>query len=82
MLSDFFLVRKRKDFHIYSLYKSSGLYWFTSGWNFRALIAFFTGVVPLLPGLVFNINTSIHGIGQGILNLYTFSWLVGLVFAG
>jgi NCS1 family nucleobase:cation symporter-1 len=81
-LSDFFLVRKRKGFHIYSLYKPNGLYWFTAGWNFRALAAFFTAVAPLVPGLVFNINTSIGGIGQGIRNLYTFSWLVGMVFSG
>ncbi|KAF8231685.1 NCS1 nucleoside transporter [Tricholoma matsutake] len=82
LLSDFFLVRRCKGFHIYSLYKFSGLYWFTAGWNFRAIAAFATGIAPLLPGLVFNINTSTRGIGRGILNLYTFSWLVAAVFSG
>ncbi|KAF8234316.1 NCS1 nucleoside transporter [Tricholoma matsutake] len=82
MLSDFFLVRKCKGFHIRSLFRSSGLYWFTGGWNLRALAAFVTGVAPLLPGLIFSINTATGGIGQGLRNLYTLSWLVGIVFSG
>ena len=82
LLSDFFLVRRRKGFHIYSLYKPRGLYWYTAGWNFRAFAAFFIGIAPLLPGLVYNINSNIGGLSQGILNLYTFSWLVGVLFSG
>ena len=82
LLSDFFLVRKGRDFHIYSLYKPSGIYWFTAGVNPRAIAAFFIGVAPLLPGLVNGVNPQIRGISQGVLNLYTFSWLDGIVFSG
>ena len=81
LLSDFWLVRKGKGFDVYNMYKPGGIYWYTGGWNPRAIVAFVIGMAPLVPGLVYSINPQIGGISQGILNLYTLSWLDGVVFA-
>jgi NCS1 family nucleobase:cation symporter-1 len=82
LMSDFWLVRKGKGFNVYQLYQPGGIYWFTAGWNFRAIAAFISGVVPLLPGLIFNINPGIKGISQGILDFYTLAWLNGAFVSG
>jgi nucleobase:cation symporter-1, NCS1 family len=81
-MSDYWLVRKGKGFNVYNLYKPSGIYWYTAGWNPRAIAAFAVGMAPLLPGLIYNINPKIGGISQGILNFYTLSWLDGVVLSG
>ena len=82
LLSDFWLVRKAKGLDIYNLYTPSGIYWYTAGVNPRAIAAFFTGMVPLLPGLIFAINPQIGGISGGILDFYTLAWLDGVIIAG
>ena len=82
LLSDYLLIRKARGFNIYNLYKPHGLYWYTKGVNPRAVIAFLTGVAPLLPGLVHAINPDIKGIEKGILNFYSMSWFEGLVMSG
>ena len=80
-MSDFWLVRKCKWFNVYNLYQPRGMYWYTAGVNPRAIAAFITGVAPLLPGLIYNINPQIGGVSEGALNLYTLSWLDGAVFS-
>lgn len=65
---------------MYHLYKSEGLYWYWKGCNPRALAAWMVGVTPLLPGLIYNINSNIK-MGKGILEFYTLGWLDGLVIA-
>jgi len=82
LLSDFWLVRRAKGLDIYNLYTPGGIYWYTAGVNPRAIAAFFTGMVPLLPGLISTINPQIGGISQGILDFYTLAWLNGVVIAG
>jgi NCS1 family nucleobase:cation symporter-1 len=81
-MSDFWLVRRGKGFNVYNLYKPGGIYWYMAGWNPRAIAAFVIGMVPLLPGLIFNINPQVSGISQGIVNFYTLSWLDGVVLSG
>jgi hypothetical protein len=80
LLSDWILIRKCKAFNLSHLYKPHGLYWYWRGWNPRAIAALVVGIVPLLPGLIYNINPDIP-VGQGILEFYTLGWLDGLVIA-
>lgn len=81
LLSDYVLVRKLKPFNIYQLFKPRGLYWYWHGINWRAPFALLTGCAPLLPGLAYAINPSLH-VSKGILEFYTLSWLDGLVITG
>lgn len=57
--------------------RSSSIYRYTYGINFRALIAFIIGVAPNLPGFINSINPSIDvGVGK---RPYTFAWILGFV---
>ncbi|KAL2827359.1 NCS1 nucleoside transporter [Aspergillus cavernicola] len=81
MLADYWILRKRK-IYLQQLYEPHGLYWFTRGWNFRAIAAFFLSLVPNLPGLVVSVNPNTKNVPRGFENLYCMSWLVGLIMAG
>ncbi|KAH7066027.1 uracil permease [Paraphoma chrysanthemicola] len=73
---DFWVVHRRK-YDTLALYQPDGIYRYTAGVNWRAMIAFIVGVVPSLPGFIQSINTSID-VGVGA-RPYTFGWLLGFV---
>lgn len=52
VMSDYWLIRKRM-LKVPDLYKGKdGIYWYTSGYNFRCLIALFVGMAPCIPGFI------------------------------
>jgi NCS1 family nucleobase:cation symporter-1 len=80
MLTDFWVLRSRR-LNLQHLFQPHGIYWFTRGVNLRAVLAFLLALVPTLPGLAASVNSTIH-VPEGFQNVYTMSWLVGLVIAG
>ncbi|NRF94634.1 NCS1 family nucleobase:cation symporter-1 [Paenibacillus frigoriresistens] len=70
MLVDFFII-KRGHYDVNSFFVKDGQYQFTNGWNVRAYVALFIGIVFALIGLVV---PSLH-------DLYTYNWFVG-IFVG
>jgi NCS1 family nucleobase:cation symporter-1 len=73
---DFWYVHGRK-YDTLALYQPHGIYWYTGGVNWRAVVAFLVGVVPNLPGFIHSITPSIEvGVGE---RPYTFGWLLGFV---
>lgn len=80
LLTDYFAVRRAKDFNIYHLYKPQGTYWYQNGFNWRAIVAFLAGMFPLLPGLMWQINPQI-AVSEGYINFNGLSWLESVVFA-
>lgn len=48
---DFWLIRHQK-WNIPDLYTPHGVYWFWNGVNWRAMVAYFLGMFPALPGFV------------------------------
>jgi NCS1 family nucleobase:cation symporter-1 len=76
MVWDFWIVHKRK-YDTLALYQPHGIYRYTGGVNWRAVVAFVIGVVPNMPGFINSINPSIDvGVGS---RPYTFGWLLGFV---
>ena len=49
MIADYWIVRRRQ-LSLADLYKLEGRYAYSSGWNWRAIVAVLVGVVPVLPG--------------------------------
>lgn len=49
MVCDYYVIKQRK-LNIHELYKAHGIYWYTNGFNWRAFVAFFAAVAPLMPG--------------------------------
>ena len=80
-MCDYYLVRRPKGYDLKQLYRSGGIYWYRSGINIRALVAFLLGMVPQLPGLAYQINPNIGGISWNYLGFASLGWLDGLVFS-
>ncbi|KAK5110442.1 hypothetical protein LTR62_005793 [Meristemomyces frigidus] len=79
LVSDYWLVRRGKGFDIRSLYRpGNSLYWYTAGFNPRAIVAMLVGIVPLVPGLAHSINPLLK-VSRAAQAYYTMSWLDGLV---
>jgi NCS1 family nucleobase:cation symporter-1 len=55
LVVDFWLVRKTK-WNIPELYMPHGIYWFTGGVNWRAMVAYTMGMWPALPGFIAEVS--------------------------
>src|SRR5215207_8119134 len=51
MIVDYWILRRRQ-LDLADLYKHEGRYAYAGGWNWRAIIAVFVGVVPVVPGFL------------------------------
>ncbi|BFZ60594.1 hypothetical protein YB2330_001634 [Saitoella coloradoensis] len=84
MLGDFLVVR-RQMLKIPDLYTDDrrAIYWYPNkycdGINWRGFLAFFTGVLPLLPGLI--AASGIEGIPIGFSRLYNLTFIVGIAIS-
>ncbi|GME25945.1 putative ncs1 allantoate transporter protein [Neofusicoccum parvum] len=76
MLFDFWVVHRRR-YDTRALYEPHGIYRYTAGVNWRAVVAFLVGVAPNLPGFINSINSNIE-VGVGV-HPYQFGWLLGFV---
>lgn len=82
MLADYHVVRQHK-LKLNELYvgNSSSIYWFRSGFNWRAFAAFTAGMWPLLPGLVATVNAYTDAKWTGWIRLYNLTFLVGVAIS-
>lgn len=76
MVFDFWVIHRRK-YDALALFQPDGIYSYTHGVNWRAIIAFVVGVAPNMPGFINSINTSIN-VGVGV-HPYQFGWILGFV---
>ncbi|GJN87706.1 hypothetical protein Rhopal_000661-T1 [Rhodotorula paludigena] len=82
MMCDYFIVRRRQISlpSLFVLDKRSS-YWYSRGFNPRAIIAFVCGVIPPLPGFIRNVNPKL-GIPMSALYTYCVVYPLGVVVAG
>ena len=87
MIVDYWVIRREK-LDLVDLYRPEGQYWYTAGFNWRALAAVAVAVIPVIPGF-WNAATTEGGIvaDPGLLDrLYTygfgFTFLVAAVVYG
>ncbi|KAH7024451.1 uracil permease [Microdochium trichocladiopsis] len=76
MLFDFWVLHRRK-YDTLALYDAGGIYRYSGGVNWRAVVAFLAGVAPSLPGFIHTINPAVE-VGVGV-HPYEFGWLLGFV---
>jgi nucleobase:cation symporter-1, NCS1 family len=83
MIVDYYLLRQQR-LDVQDLYTPQGQYWYTNGFNTRALAAFALGWAPTLPGFLKGLlpAAAAAGIPQGFAELYNFSWFVGVGLGG
>jgi NCS1 family nucleobase:cation symporter-1 len=76
LFTDYWIVKGRK-YDVPALYDPRGIYRFGGyGTNWRAVVATFVTIVPLLPALANKVNPKIH-LATGLKNLFTVNWLYG-----
>ncbi len=51
MIADYWIVRRRQ-LDVGDLYKMEGRYSYSGGWNWKAVLAVFIGVIPVVPGFL------------------------------
>jgi NCS1 family nucleobase:cation symporter-1 len=71
-------LRDRTQLAVAELYDPNGRYWYSAGWNWRALVATGTGAV-LAVGGAYNGPFPADGLIPVLKPLYDYSWVVGLV---
>ena len=80
LIAKYYIVSKRKillqDLYVRS---NDSIYWYTGGWDWRSMVAFFVGCIFLFPGLAADANGKQIGFWTRI---YFISFAWGLVFAG
>lgn len=80
LLSDYFILRQR-NLEISALYRHGhGQYWYTSGFNWRAVVAFTLALIPNLPGFAGKVNSHLH-VPVGATYLFSVVWPLGVVIA-
>ncbi|KAH8805015.1 NCS1 nucleoside transporter [Xylogone sp. PMI_703] len=80
MMTDYFWVRRGYGINISHLFKPRGIYWYTRGFNWRAFIAWFVAIGPLLPGMINSMKPG-SVTNKGILNLYSWNYVLVVTFS-
>lgn len=76
LFADYWLIKRRK-YDVPALYDPRGIYRYGRyGTNWRAAVATFVTIVPLLPGLANKVNPGLK-LSSGLQHLFTFNWLYG-----
>ncbi len=79
LIADYWLIRGTK-LAVDDLYREDGAYAYRGGWNPAALIAFFAGVLPNLPGFLKISAPGTFGAVAALWgDIYTYAWFVGVI---
>jgi len=77
MICDYYFVRSKK-LVVDELYREDGRYWYSSGFNWRAIGALALGVVPNIPGFLVTVGMLDKSVFPFWVNeLYHYAWFVG-----
>ena len=75
LIADYWLVRK-KQLALGDLYRTKGVYTFSKGWNWRAVLATLVGCFFAWIGLLYQ-DVTILGHSYHLRTLYDYAWFVG-----
>ncbi len=77
LICDYFLIRKR-DIELAELYRVNGMYSYTNGVNWRAVVALIAAIAPVVPGFLRAATTPGGQVADAGLfdTLYTYAWFV------
>jgi NCS1 family nucleobase:cation symporter-1 len=80
LIADYFIVR-RTQLDLPGLYRRSGPYWYTGGFNFRAIIATAIGIAPCLPGFLGTVKPEAFEVPAFWTELYHYAWFLSFALA-
>jgi NCS1 family nucleobase:cation symporter-1 len=78
MICDYYVVRKTK-INVAELFNVNGIY---KGWNKPAWIAFFTSLLPVIPGFLVAVGISnAEKFSDFLINLYSYAWFITFILS-
>ncbi len=80
LLMDYFVIRKQ-ELDVEGLYTIDGPYYYTKGFNMKAVAAFIIGVLPNIPGFLHHVGV-LSEVPAIFETIYSYAWFVGLPLAG
>jgi NCS1 family nucleobase:cation symporter-1 len=82
MIVDYFFIRNR-ELNVDDLYRANSQYWFSNGFNSKAILSLVFGIVPNVPGFMTTVGiVSKDSFPLFISNLYHYAWFVGFFVSG
>ncbi|MEO5777949.1 MAG: NCS1 family nucleobase:cation symporter-1 [Flavobacterium sp.] len=82
MIVDYYFIRKQ-TLEVEDLYNTKGMYAFSKGFNFKAIIALVIGIAPNVPGFFTTIKVfPADMFPNWIIGLYSYAWFVGFSLSG
>ncbi|KAK4220772.1 NCS1 family nucleobase:cation symporter-1 [Podospora fimiseda] len=79
LCTDYWIVRRQRLI-VADLYQPHGVYWFTFGINWRAMLAFCLGFWPSMPGFICAFTGD--PVAEGWARIYQLTYFVGLMLGG
>jgi NCS1 family nucleobase:cation symporter-1 len=78
LLADYFVIRRTR-LDVPGLYHKGGPYWYTGGFNLRALVALAAGIAPCVPGFLDALGLA--GVPEVWVELYHYAWFLSLAIS-
>jgi NCS1 family nucleobase:cation symporter-1 len=77
MICDYFLLRK-KQLNLAALFKTDGVYSYSNGYNWRAIVALIAAIAPVIPGFFRAATTPGGQVADANIfdTLYIYAWFV------
>ncbi len=74
LIADYFVVRRTR-LDLSGLYRRQGPYWYTAGFNLRALMALAAGIAPCVPGFLGTVG--VLQVPEVWMAMYNYAWFIG-----
>jgi NCS1 family nucleobase:cation symporter-1 len=82
MIVDYYFIRKQ-TLIVDDLYNTKGIYAFSNGFNFKAIVALLIGIAPNVPGFFTTIKVFPADLFPSwLIGLYSYAWFVGFALSG
>lgn len=82
LIADYYFIRRQK-LDVDDLYKNTGRYKFTNGFNINAVLALLLGILPNVPGFLVAIEAvSAEAVWPWLAGIYHYAWFVGFFVSG
>lgn len=78
LIADYFVIRK-KNLDLGGLYRPEGPYWYSLGFNMRAIIALVAGILPCGPGFIGTVSKV--DVGAFWMQMYDYAWFISFGIA-
>jgi NCS1 family nucleobase:cation symporter-1 len=79
LIADYYVIRGTQ-LDLKGLYQSGGPYWYSRGFNRRAILALVLGIVPCVPGFLGTVGAL--QVSQFWTSLYSYAWFISFAVSG